>query len=88
MISVVRDIYRCVLTFYGHFMDIKFDCSPNEVENLVSSMLGQKLKTKQTTGDGVKVSKVHYAFMYTFIDMYCGFVAKGFTDDIINMSKY
>ena len=44
-------------------MDIKFDCSPNEVENLVSSMLGQKLKTKQTTGEGVKVSKVHYALI-------------------------
>uniref|UniRef100_A0A8B8AXY2 Succinate--CoA ligase [GDP-forming] subunit beta, mitochondrial n=1 Tax=Crassostrea virginica TaxID=6565 RepID=A0A8B8AXY2_CRAVI len=35
--------------------------NPNEVENLVSSMLGQKLKTKQTTGDGVKVSKVMVA---------------------------
>ena len=69
-------------------MDIKFDCSPNEVENLVSSMLGQKLKTKQTTGDGVKVSKVHYAFMYTCIDMHCGFVAQGFTDDMINIPNY
>lgn len=34
--------------------------SPSDVENLVSSMLGQKLKTKQTTGEGVKVSKVGF----------------------------
>ncbi|XP_048739589.1 succinate--CoA ligase [GDP-forming] subunit beta, mitochondrial-like [Ostrea edulis] len=35
--------------------------NPSDVENLVSSMLGQKLKTKQTTGEGVKVSKVMVA---------------------------
>ncbi|XP_062585696.1 succinate--CoA ligase [GDP-forming] subunit beta, mitochondrial-like isoform X1 [Saccostrea cucullata] len=35
--------------------------NPNDVEGLVTSMLGHKLKTKQTTGDGVKVSKVMVA---------------------------
>ncbi|XP_062619715.1 succinate--CoA ligase [GDP-forming] subunit beta, mitochondrial-like [Saccostrea cucullata] len=35
--------------------------NPSEVEGLVTSMLGHKLKTKQTTGDGVKVSKVMVA---------------------------
>ncbi|XP_061195338.1 succinate--CoA ligase [GDP-forming] subunit beta, mitochondrial-like [Saccostrea echinata] len=35
--------------------------NPGEVEGLVTSMLGHKLKTKQTTGDGVKVSKVMVA---------------------------
>jgi hypothetical protein len=33
-------------------------CSPKEIGQLASKMLGYKLKTKQTPGDGVLVNKV------------------------------
>lgn len=36
--------------------------SPTKVADIVQNMIGNKLKTKQTVGDGVTVSKVRLLF--------------------------
>ena len=46
------------LTNFAHY----FLNSPDDVAPIVEKMLGAKLKTKQTTGDGVKVNSVSFFF--------------------------